>query len=237
MWVAAAASERDPARIAAEQPALWREIRRFNLPVKLALGAAGRARTALAEPSTALLVALAPTRPGSPELRAISHDLARAFAAPTDTAPRVNPIYTLHAIDNLALSALAIALVNRAPCACFGGAAGQAWVALDHALAAGADEVLVFGGDQGEASWRGEPDADNALGVACVLTARPAGRARIVAVERESGAAAAPLAHAARGLVRWLDALAVAPAGAHRYVVPAADGDGFDRVAVVAEVS
>src|SRR5947208_608792 len=83
-----------------------------------------------AAPADALLVSLAPTRPGSPELYKITRDLDVAFDHPGDVAPRVNPVYTLHAIDNLALSALSIALANRAACACFGGAAGQVWAAL-----------------------------------------------------------------------------------------------------------
>ena len=73
-------------------------------------------------------------------------------------------------------------------------------------------------------------------------TERGDARARLVAVERAdvpaAGAAevraAAP--HAARGLARWLDALAVAPPGRFAYAVPAADGDGTDHLTVVADV-
>jgi hypothetical protein len=252
-WIAAHAIERDVGRIATDHPALWREIRRFNLPVKLALAAAEHVIGALERPSHARLLALAPCRPGSPELRAISRDLDAGFARGSCDQLRVNPIYTLHAIDNLALSALAIRLENRAPATCFGGAAGQALAALEYALdelAAPADpgtggtgdapgDVLIFGGDQSDASWRGEPSDAEAFGVAIVLSARPH-RARLVAIERGplgAGAGAPPAPHAVRGLARWLDALADAPAGVHRYRVPARDGDGIDQLELVVEVA
>ena len=312
IWIAATAIERDVGRIAAEQPELWREVRRFNLPVKLALAAAHRVVGSLARPRQARLIGLAPCRPGSSELRAISRELDAGFARGSCDRLRVNPIYTLHAIDNLALSALAIRLENREACVCLGGAAGQAFAALEHAIeelagaddhahvgavrprvasasvvtrATGivdegaadagaadagpghgaaegpahvdagpdaADEVVIFGGDQSDASWRGErgnPQDPEAVGVAIVLTARP-GRVRLVAIERRPRRVAhevaeparlrdndAPVAHAAAGLARWLEAVAAAPPGLHRYLVPARDGDGIDDIAIVAEVA
>jgi hypothetical protein len=241
MWIASTAIERDLASIARERPALWREIRRFNAPVKLALAAVDRVVPALARPAEASLVALAPCRPGSPELRKITRELDAAFANPASAGPlRVNPIYTLHAIDNLGLSALAIRLGNRAPAVCLGGAAGQAWSALEHAqgvLDDGAAEVVVFGGDQGDASWRGDAPAFE-LGVALVLSSSPASssRARILAIEREPESHP-PVAHAASGLARWIEALAAAAPGQLRYTVPALDGDGIDRITIVAEVA
>jgi hypothetical protein len=241
-WIAATAVERDLEPIARERPALWRNIRRFNVPVKLALAAADRVLPAIARPAEATLVALAPCRPGSPELRKISRELDAAFANPERAGPlRVNPIYTLHAIDNLGLSAFAIGLGNRAPAVCLGGAAGQAWSALEHArdaLADGATEVVVFGGDQGDASWRGEAPALE-LGVALVLSSSPAGtsRVRLLAIEREREPEAAAVAHAASGLARWIDALAAASPGRFCYAVPAVDGDGVDRITVVTEMA
>jgi hypothetical protein len=245
-YVAAAAIERDDpgAETAAADPALWREIRRFNLPVKLALVAAQRALAALAEPSRATLIALAPCRSGSAEQRAALGEGSAIFARGAAAKLRVNPIHTLHGVDNLALSALSMRLSNREPCACLGGAAGQAWLGLEQAideLAAGGagartGEILVFGGDQGEASLRGEAADPEACGVAIALTARPA-RARIVEIERAGGAGGAARPHAARGLARWLDALAAAPAGRFAYRVPAEDGDGVDALTVIAEVA
>jgi hypothetical protein len=238
MWIAAHAVVRDPQSIATEQPALWRDIRRFNLPVKLALAAAHRVAPALAAPAEALLVALAPCRPGSPELNKITKDLDVGFDDPARAgALRVNPIYTLHAVDNLALSALSLALGNRRGAMSFGGAAGQAWAALEYALEREAD-ALVFGADQSQASWNGSPDPDNEVGVAIALTRdQRDARARIVEITRGEGdnvRAAVP--HAGHGLVRWLAALHAAPEGRHAYAVPASDGDSVDEICVIAEV-
>jgi hypothetical protein len=240
-YVAAWSIERDVERIASEQPALWREVRRFNLPVKLALAAAHRVLGALEAPRTARIVALAPCRPGSPELRAISRELDAGFAKGSTDKLRVNPIYTLHAIDNLALSALSIRLENREPVTCLGGAAGQAWYALEEAVelvAAGTAEVLVFGGDQSDSSWKGGPVDAEACGAAIVLTSRPQ-RIRLVAVtrgDRATSVASEAQPHAARGLAAWLHALANAPVGSTTYRVPASDGDGIDDVDVTTEV-
>lgn len=243
-WIAATAIARDPARIAAEAPELWRDVRRFNLPVKLALAAAHRVVGALARSSHARLVGLAPCRPGSPELRALSRELDAGFAQGSCDRLRVNPIYTLHALDNLALSALAIRIENRAPCVCLGGAAGQAFAALEDAIdefavgpgGAAPDDMLIFGGDQSDAAWQGVP-GEQACGVAVAVTARP-GRIRLVAVERTTEPDGdAPEPHAVAGLARWLDALAAAPSGVHRYAVPGRDGDGGDRIVIAAEVA
>ena len=243
-FIAAWAVERDVTRIAGDHPALWREIRRFNLPVKLALAAAQRVVPALESANTARLIGLAPCRPGSPELRNISRDLDAGFARGSTKDLRVNPIYTLHAIDNLGLSALSLRLENRAPVSCLGGAAGQGWEALDEAmqvLASGeATEVLIFGGDQSDASWKGQPADAEACGVALVLTSKPQ-RMRLVGIERvalpEPIVARAPgiaedfvvLPHAARGLAAWLGASQV------RYVVPHGDSDGVDEITLITE--
>jgi len=248
-FIAAWAVERDVTRIASDHPALWREIRRFNLPVKLALAAAQRVLPALESPKTARLVGLAPCRPGSPELRNISRDLDAGFARGSTKDLRVNPIYTLHAIDNLGLSALSIRIENREPVSCLGGAAGQAWEALDEAMlllsSGAAQEVLVFGGDQSDASWKGEPADAEACGVAVVLTAKPQ-RMKLVGIERTAMSssldaqqaaldasrgvpAVAVRPHAARGLAGWLGA------SQGRYVVPDDDGDGVDRITLITE--
>lgn len=247
MWIAATAIERDLGSIARERPALWRDIRRFNAPVKLALAAVDRVVPAIARPAEATLVALAPCRPGSPELRKVSRELDAAFADPDRAGPlRVNPIYTLHAIDNLGLSALAISLGNRAPAVCLGGAAGQAWTALEHArdaLADGATEVVVLGGDQGDGASPGDPAGSVELGVAVVLSSRPAAtsRVQILAIERDRAREPVPaIPHAASGLacwIRWIDARAAAPPGRFSYPVPAVDGDGVDRITIVAELA
>ena len=233
-FIAAWAVERDVSRIAGDHPALWREIRRFNLPVKLALAAAKRVLPALESPKTARLIGLAPCRPGSPELRTISRDLDAGFARGSTKDLRVNPIYTLHAIDNLALSSLSIRLENHERVSCLGGAAGQAWEVLDEAMqllgSGEVTEVLIFGGDQSDASWRGEGGAADAeaCGVALVLTTKPQ-RMKLVGIERTSTDAADVKPHAARGLAGWLGSSQA------RYVVPAEDGDGIDRITLITE--
>ncbi len=238
-WIAATAVERDASRIAAELPALWRDIRRFNLPVKLALAAAQRVLPAVEDAAHARLIALAPCRPGSPELRQISRELDAGFARGSCDRLRVNPIYTLHAIDNLALSALAIRLENRERCVCLGGAAGHVWDALEQALdtlaTEAAREVIVFGGDQGEAAWQGTAGDDEGCGVAVVLSSRPS-RVRLVGVERSDGFSDAR-PHATRGLAAWLAAVETAPPGRFAYRVPPGDGDGCDTISVVTEVA
>jgi hypothetical protein len=235
-YIASFAIVRETGPIAIEAPALWREIRRYNLPVKLALAAAQRVVAGLPDPTSVRLLALAPCRPGSPELRAISRDLDAGFARGSCASLRVNPIYTLHAIDNLALSALAIRIENHAPCVCFGGAAGQGFAALERAV----DEVndgataLVFGGDQSDAAWVSGGE-DDAAGVAIVVTAEPQ-RFRIIEITRaDGGGVARP--HSTGGLARFLETLRVAPPGRFTYAVPDIDGDGIDRIAIVVEVA
>jgi hypothetical protein len=235
-YLASFAVVRETGSIATEHPALWREIRRFNLPVKLALAAAQRVIGGLPDPAAARLLGLAPCRPGSPELRKISRELDAGFERGSCASLRVNPIYTLHAIDNLALSALAIRIENRAPCVCFGGAAGQAFAALERAL----DETdegataLVFGGDQSDASWVGGGE-DDAAGVAVVVSAQRQ-RVRIVEISRaDGGGPARP--HATAGLARFLEVVRTAAPGRFTYAVPDADGDGIDRIAIVVEVA
>lgn len=240
-FVAFSAIADDPAAAEATHAELWRQARRFNLPVKLALTAAHDVAARAHAPAEARLVALAPCQGGSPELWRATHafetDLAQTGKA---ARVRVNPTYTLHAMDNLALSALAIDLGNHARCLGLGGAAGQVWTALEWILEQPADpdgEKLLFAGDQ-------TPNGTSALGVAVLFraSAADAPAIRLVAVERAPlppDAGTPPRPDAAAGLRRWLDALAIfarAEKGPFAYAVPPADGDGRDRITVVAEV-
>ena len=191
-------------------------------------------------PAEARLVSLSPCHAGSPELWRATHAFETNLAETGKAARvRVNPTYTLHAIDNLALSALAIDLQNHAPCLGLGGAAGQAWSALEWILEQPGDgETLLFAGDQSATGTA-------ALGVAALFRASPGdGKAiRLVAVERAPlgrfTTAGPPRPDAATGLRRWLEALSSFAAherGPFAYPVPPADGDGRDRIMVVAEV-
>ena len=156
---------------------------------------------------------------------------------------RVNPTYTLHAIDNLALSSLAIALGNRAPFLGLGGAPGQGWCALEFVLEQRdghtAAETLILAGDQDEAGQNGS-------GVALLFSSdqRPFGTTgrtvRLVAVERgrlTDERRPVPHLHAAQGFLRWLASLSASPRGRHVYDVPGDDGDGLDRVSIISEVA
>ena len=238
------AEAHDPSARDAAGAELGRDFRRFNLPVKLALAAAHAAASAARDKTQVALVSLSPCRPGSPELwratrqfEGALHETGRASAV------RVNPTYTLHAIDNLALSSLAIALGNRAPFLGLGGAPGQGWCALEFVLEQRdgypAAETLILAGDQDEAGQTGS-------GVALLFSSeeRPLGTTgrtvRLVAVERGRLAdqpPAAPHLHAAQGLLRWLAALGACQRGRHVYDVPVDDGDGLDRLSIISEVA
>jgi hypothetical protein len=243
-FIACVAEAHDASTLDSAGVDLGRDFRRFNLPVKLALVAAHAAAAAATDKTQVALVSLSPCRPGSPELwratrqfEGALHETGRASAV------RVNPTYTLHAIDNLAISSLAIALGNRAPFLGLGGAAGQGWSALEFVLertqADTAVETLILAGDQDETGQTG-------AGVALLLSSDPrplgtTGRTvRLVAVERGRLAderPAVPYLHAAQGLLRWLAALAACPRGRHVYDVPFDDGDGLDQVSIVSEVA
>ena len=241
MYLVATARCVDRSAIRAESPELWRRVRRFNLPVQLALAAAERVAVHCDNPARSLLASLAPCNGGSPELYRWAH--AVADRAPTGEMQRVrmNPTHTLHAVDNLALSSLSISLGNRGAGYGFGGAAGMAWQAIDvvaEQFAAGsATEAIIVAGDQDD----GETETGG-LGVAAVFSAHRRPRAgadhavRIVGTDRGRATGADPSAHASHGLAALLDALGNLTAGQRlRYEVPARHGDGIDRVIVIAE--
>ena len=243
MFLVQASQKLDPARIEIENPELWREIRRFNLPVKLALAAAHEAASVARGAKDALLVALAPCRPGSPELWRAAHAFETALiqtGRPTEV--RVNPTYTLHAIDNLGISALALAVNNRAPGIGIGGSQGQAWCALELVLERFQDglarETILFAGDQDEEGKR-------AAGVAVLFSAEPRSfgetdkTIRLLAVRRRrmSNPSGETRPDAVGGLIRWLGALQTGAPGRFAYEVPARDDDGVDSIIVDAEVS
>lgn len=215
-------------------PQLWRRVRRFDLPVQLALAAADEAVEGAEDPATAALLSLAPCNAGSPEL--LAGIRAVAVTAPTGRlkVPRVNPCVTLHAVDNLALSALSINLGNRAYGLGLGGGPGQAWVALEVARERFDDdreaEVLVVAGDQDT------PGGGRGMAVALLFGHRPAPEpglgktVRLAAVRRSAGPSADVEPHAAAGLASLLESLAEARGNSWTYEVPAEHGDGQDRI-------
>lgn len=167
----AAAEVRDLGAAAAEQPAVWREVRRFDPPAQAALLAAHRVLAGVADPAKLALVAVAPTQAGSPEM----FQWVRRIAA--GEAVRMNPVHTLHAVDNLALSALSLALGARGYGVSLGGAAG---VEAGRALLA---ERLRTGPEtQGILFWADQRDAEGGgpvVGFAERYEAPPAPAARV----------------------------------------------------------
>lgn len=227
MFLVAASTCASLAELRADE-ALWRRVRRYNLPVQLALGAAERVHPQLGDAARAAFVSLAPCWGGSKALHDwIERVGARAQSGTLGTL-RINPVHTLHAIDNLALSDLSLALGNHGYGLGLGGAPGQAWAALELLLERDDAEGLLLAGDH----TSGE-QLDAGLGVALGFAREPGAfegrRARLDAVEREpSPADVQPSASA--GLARLLAALAAAPSGRWSYRVPAADGDGLDAI-------
>lgn len=207
-----------------------RDLRRFNAPIQLAVAAAHEVLAHAVAPSEAALISLAPCQSGSPEL----HDWIRKCAS--GTAPKVNPTWTLHAVDNLALSVLAIAIANHAWGRSLGGAAGMVWTALEMCGERGEQEVVVLGGDQQTAL---QPSPGTAFAMLFAREKTPfvhSGRpARLLGVER-TARRAEPSPHAAAPALAMLAALRDAPVGRFTYAVPPADGDGHDAIAVHWEV-
>ncbi|MEJ7599634.1 MAG: hypothetical protein WKG01_17135 [Kofleriaceae bacterium] len=209
---------------------LWRDVRRFNAPIQLAI-AAGLAvgRTS----SEVALISLAPCQTGSPALHRWVHDIASG--AP---GVRMNPTHTLHAVDNLALSVLSIRLEARGYGMGLGGAPGMLWSALELVLERGDPEVIVVAGDQQTGH---EDSAASAIALRFAREAappQPLGRTvRLVAVERTRAPSERITPHAAAGGCAWLAAVAGYGPGHARYRVPAQDGDGLDAIELLVEVA
>ncbi|HYY56748.1 MAG TPA: hypothetical protein VE842_05405, partial [Pyrinomonadaceae bacterium] len=169
-YLVAAATKNDLASIRQAAPEVWRQVRRYNLPVQLALAAAFEVTSAAADPSRLAVISLAPCRPGSADLYRWGQVVTNGMANGNLGDTRMNPTQTLHAVDNLAMSAFAISQGNHAYCLGLGGAAGQAWAGLEAAqerLDAGQeDECLLMAGDQDCAE-----DWAAGLGVALLFSA------------------------------------------------------------------
>ena len=241
VYLVAASQEDDLAKVRAETPELWRQVRRYNKPVQLALAAADEVMRFANDPSTAAVISLAPCQPGSADLYSWGHVVTSGMASGTLGNLRMNPTQTLHAVDNLAMSAFAIAYRNHAYCLGLGGAGGQAWCGLEavyERLSAGLEEeALLMAGDQDAA------DAEApGLGVAMLFSTRaqplpPLGRVvRLVSISR-SPAIVDAVPHAANGLAALLSSIAQHRSGPLSYVVPPAHTDSFSTVIVSLEIS
>jgi hypothetical protein len=231
VYLVAAARQDDLAKVREEKPELWRQVRRYNKPVQLALAAADEVMTFSEDPSTAAVISLAPCQPGSADLYRWGNVVTSGMASGTLGNLRMNPTQTLHAVDNLAMSAFAIMHGNHAYCLGLGGAAGQAWCGLEavfERLNAGfEEEALLMAGDQDAA----EDDAP-ALGVA-LLFSRRAAPVRLASISRNP-AIVDVVPHAAKGLAALLSSI---DEGLMSYVVPPEHTDGFSTVTINLEIS
>ncbi len=247
-YLIAAAERSDLGAVQKSSPETWRRVRRYNLPVQLALAAAAEVVGASHDPKLAAVISLAPCHPGSADLYRWG-DVVIAGMARGDLGDlRMNPTQTLHAVDNLAMSAFAIAHGNRADCLGLGGAAGQAWCGLEAVLerldtnsgeAASPEEALLMGGDQDSTD---EPASG--LGVA-LLFSKHARRytalerfVRVVRIERRplpGNAKVQP--HAAAGLAKFISAIEKQNNGLLSYDVPPGQTDGDSSVNVIVEIS
>lgn len=235
VYLVAAAQASDLAKVREEQPGLWRQVRRYNQPVQLALAASEWVVKFARDASTMPVVSLAPCQPGSADLYSWGSVVTSGMVNGTLGNMRMNPTQTLHAVDNLAMSAFAIAHRNRAYCLGLGGAAGQAWCGLEavvERLDAGLEEeALLMAGDQDAAE-----DGSAGLGVALLFSvhARPYSTFRSVrlrSIKRQRQLSDVK-PHAANGLAALLSMIAKCDGGRMLYVVPAEHTDGFSGVTV-----
>ena len=238
MYVIASAQRNDLLRIREESPELWRQVRRYNQPVQLALAAAEDVMRFSDDPSLAAVISLAPCQPGSADLYRWGHVVTAGMATGTLGNTRMNPTQTLHAVDNLALSAFAIAHGNRSYCLGLGGAAGQAWCGLEAVRERADEEALLMAGDQ-DAAEDGAPG----LGVALLFSNRakpyqPLGRVvRLISITRSTNRTFEVQPHAANGLASFVSAIDQSSSGHMTYHVPPEDTDGLSRVTIDLEIS
>ncbi len=236
VYLVAAAQESDLARVREEKPELWRLVRRFNQPIQLALAAADEVIKSSRDSSTAAVISLAPCQAGSADLYRWGDVVTSRMASRTLGNMRLNPTQTLHAVDNLAMSAFAIAHRNHAYCLGLGGAAGQAWCGLEaviERLNAGVEEeALLMAGDQ-----EAVEDGAAGLGVALLFSVHArSSSVRLVSIARNRQISDVK-PHAANGLAGMLSAIAQCSRGPLSYVVPAEHTDGVSSVTVNLEVS
>jgi hypothetical protein len=241
VYLVASAQRNDLQAVRESSPEIWRQVRRYNLPVQLALAAADDAIRASHDPSSVALISLAPCQPGSADLYRWGNVVTAGMSTGTLGNLRMNPTQTLHAVDNLALSAFAISHGNRSYCLGLGGAAGQAWSGLEavqERLNSGyEEEALLMAGDQDAAE-----DGAAGLGVALLFSVRPKPYlpsgpvVRLISITRNRERTSDVVPHAASGLAALLSAIGEHRRGRMSYVVPPQHTDGFSGVTVSLEV-
>lgn len=241
-YLVAAAKQRDLGAIQKSSAETWRRVRRYNLPVQLALAAAEQAIAASRDPTSAVIISLAPCQPGSADLYRWGDVVTSGMTHGSLGDMRMNPTQTLHAVDNLAMSAFAITYGNRADCLGLGGAAGQAWCGLEAVLEridAGAEEVLLMAGDQDTTN-----ESARGLGLALLFSSRARPFAllnrsvRLIRIDRRiENCSSDVVPHAAGGLSALVSAVKKQKQGLLVYDVPVENTDGVSAVTVVLEIS
>jgi hypothetical protein len=241
-YLVASALKNDLVAIRQTSQEVWRQVRRYNLPVQLALAAAWEVVNSSFDPSALAVISLAPCQPGSADLYRWGQVVISGMAHGDLGDTRMNPTQTLHAVDNLAMSAFAISQGNHAYCLGLGGAAGQAWAGLEavqERLDANQEtEALLMAGDQDRAE-----DRAAGIGVALLFSTPPRPYSlrgqlvRLVSIERKPKPhMEARVPHAAAGLCSLLSALGEHAGGLLSYDVPLEHSDGVDAVRVLMEV-
>lgn len=252
-YLIASAERRDLGAIRKSSPETWRRVRRYNLPIQLALAAAEEVIAAARDPRSAVVISLAPCQPGSADLYRWGDVVTSGMANGTLGDLRMNPTQTLHAVDNLAMSAFAIAYGNQAECLGLGGAAGQAWCGLEAVMEKldaaetgeiaqvkeGAEEALLMAGDQDRTD-----DSAVGIGVALLFSkhAQPyaplGGTVRLIRIERRVQPYLSNIRpHAAAGLCEFIAAIKKQKQGLLSYDVPVEQTDGVCSLNIVVEIS
>ncbi len=245
-YLVASAERRDLRAIQESSPAIWRRVRRYNLPIQLALAAAEEVITTSRDTGSAVVISLAPCQPGSADLYRWGDVVTSGMASGTLGDLRMNPTQTLHAVDNLAMSAFAITYGNQAECLGLGGAAGQAWCGLEAVMekldgvaadqSVGTEEVLLMAGDQDATD-----ESAAGIGVALLFSkdARPYldCTVRLVRIERKVQPYVSNIRpHAATGLCELLAAIGKQKQGLLSYDVPREQTDGYSSISIVVEI-
>jgi len=245
IFLTTSAIEHNLSTVKENSPKVWRQIRRFNLPVQLALAAAHRVMAYATDPSQVALISIAPCQNGSPAIFRLAHAFIDRLENNRNDEFRINPTYSLHVIDNLALSSLSIAFKNHAYCLGLGGAQGQAWAGLEvvqDVLASGrATEALLMAGDQ-ESS---ENLTERGTGVAALFTkhkTRYENSDKSIQIKNidssETDECFSVKPHSADGLAAFIDRIVNrTQKGCFLYNVPHQDTEGYEKRSIEMEIT
>lgn len=244
-FLTTSAIEHNLSTVKENSPKVWRQVRRFNLPVQLALAAAHRVMAYATDPSQVALISIAPCQNGSPAIFRLGHAFIDRLENNINDEFRINPTYSLHVIDNLALSSLSIAFKNHAYCLGLGGAPGQVWAGLEvvqDVLASGrATEALLMAGDQ-ESS---ENLTESGTGVAALFTKHKTPyehNGKYIQIKNldssETDECFSVKPHSADGLAAFIEEIVNRTQnGRFLYSVPHQETDGHNNISIEMEIT